>query len=364
MKNLLFVFLLVLLIGCGGAEPVAEETAVEPAVSEESAAEPQTLTLMSHDSFNISEGVLQAFEAENNVTIELLPSGDTGAALNQAILSADNPLADVFFGVDNTFMSRALDADIFEAYESAMLSEIPDALELDSSNRLLPVDYGDVCINYDIAWFADNGLEVPQSLADLTDLAYAGLLVAENPATSSPGLAFMLASVGEFGTEGDYTFLDFWADLRANDVLITNGWEDAYYGQFTVASEGERPLVVSYASSPPAEVIFADPPVDTAPSASIVAPGTCFRQIEFVGILKGTENQALAEKLVDYMLSQAFQEDIPMNMFVFPANENAELPDEFVEWAQIPDEAATVDPAEVEANRETWIEEWTEVVLR
>ncbi|KAA3664288.1 MAG: thiamine ABC transporter substrate-binding protein [Chloroflexi bacterium] len=360
-KNLLLMFLLVLLmIGCSGAA-IEGETAVS---KNDPAAEPQTLTLMTHDSFAISESVLKAFEAENNVTIELLPSGDTGAALNQAILSADNPLADLFFGVDNTFMSRALEADIFTAYASPMLAEIPDELELDSSNHLLPVDYGDVCLNYDITWFTENNLALPTSLADLTGPAYAGLLVAENPATSSPGLAFMLASVAEFGTEGDYTFLDYWADLRANDVLITNGWEDAYYGQFTVASEGERPLVVSYASSPPAEVIFADPPVDTAPSASVVASGMCFRQIEFVGILKGTENQALAEKFVDFMLSQPFQEDIPLNMFVFPANENAELPAEFIEWAQIPDASATVDPAQVEANRETWIEEWTEVVLR
>ncbi|MCA9928211.1 MAG: thiamine ABC transporter substrate-binding protein [Anaerolineales bacterium] len=334
-----------------------EETAV-------SSTSPRTLTIMTHDSFAVSDAVLQTFEADYNARIELLPSGDTGAALNQAILAADHPLADLFFGVDNAFMSRALAADIFESYVSDKLAEIPDALELDSSHRLLPVDYGDVCLNYDIAWFAENNLEPPQSLTDLIDPTYAGLLVAENPATSSPGLAFMLATIAAFGTEGEYTYLDYWADLRANDVLITNGWEDAYYGQFTVASEGERPLVVSYASSPPAEVIFADPPVETAPSASVVAPGTCFRQIEFVGILKGTENRDLAEAFVDYMLSQPFQEDIPLNMFVFPANENAELPTEFVQWAQIPDEAATVDPAEIEANREIWIEDWTEVVLR
>ncbi len=323
--------------------------------------EPQVITLMSHDSFAISEETLAAFEEENGVTVELLPSGDTGAALNQAILAGDAPLADVFFGVDNTFMGRALDADIFETYASPLLDQIPDALELDPQHRLLPVDYGDVCLNYDKAWFAENGVPLPQTLADLTNPDYAGLLVVENPATSSPGLAFLLATIAQFGEEG---YLDFWADLRANDVLVTNGWEEAYYGSFSVASDGERPLVVSYASSPPAEVIFADPPVDEAPSASLVGPGMCFRQIEFVGILAGTEKRELAEKLVDFMLSQPFQEDMPLNMFVYPANENAQLPAEFVQWTQVPEETAVLDPAAINANREQWIEAWTEVVLR
>ena len=323
--------------------------------------EPEVITLMSHDSFAVSEETIAAFEEENGVTVELLPSGDTGAVLNQAILAKDAPLADVFFGVDNTFLGRALDAGIFEAYESPLLAQIPDELKLDEQNRLLPIDYGDVCLNYDKAWFAENDVPLPQSLADLTDPMYEGLLVVENPATSSPGLAFLLATVAEFGEDG---YLDFWADLRANGVLVTNGWEEAYYGSFSVAGDGERPLVISYASSPPAEVIYADPPVEEAPSASLVGPGMCFRQIEFVGILAGTEKRELAEKLVDFMLSRPFQEDMPLNMFVYPANENAELPAAFVEWTQMAEETAVLPPETIDANREQWIEAWTEVVLR
>lgn len=346
MKRVTFLFLILL-----------AATAVSACGSDE----PAVITLMSHDSFAISEETIAVFEEENGVTVELLPSGDTGAALNQAILAKDAPLADVFFGVDNTFMGRALTADIFESYASPLLAEIPDELELDAENRLLPVDFGDVCLNYDKAWFAENNLQLPQSLADLTDPDYEGLLVVQNPATSSPGLAFLLATIAEFGEDG---YLDFWADLRANDVLVTNGWEEAYYGSFTVASGGERPLVVSYASSPPAEVIFADPPVNEAPSASLVASGMCYRQIEFVGILAGTEKRDLAEKLVDFILGQTFQEDLPLNMFVYPANENAQLPAEFVAWTQVPEETAVLSPETIDANRENWIEAWTETVLR
>jgi thiamine transport system substrate-binding protein len=343
MKRLLIIllFLLTAVSACGSDEP-------------------EVITLMSHDSFAISEETIAAFEEENGVTVELLPSGDTGAALNQAILARDAPLADVFFGVDNTFMGRALAAGIFEAYDSPLLDEIPNELELDTENRLLPVDFGDVCLNYDKAWFAENDVPLPQSLADLTDPVYEGLLVVENPATSSPGLAFLLATIVEFGEDG---YLDFWADLRTNDVLVTNGWEEAYYGSFSVASDGERPLVVSYASSPPAEVIFADPPVDEAPSASLAAPGMCFRQIEFAGILNGTDNEEAAQQFIDFMLSVEFQEDVPFQMYVFPVNNEAQLPDLFAQYAQIPEEPVVVDYAAIEQNREEWIAAWTETVL-
>jgi len=324
--------------------------------------EPATLTVMTHDSFAASEEVIRAFEQENNVKVTFLASGDTGTALNKAILSKDAPLADVFYGVDNTFLSRALEADIFEPYESPALKEIPAEFQLDPQHRALPVDYGDVCINYDKAYFAQRNLPIPQSLEDLTRPQYRGLLVVENPATSSPGLAFLLATVAHFGDPG---YLDFWRALRANDVVVAPDWETAYYTHFSGSSgRGPQPMVVSYGSSPPAEVIFAEQPLEDAPTASLVGPGMCFRQIEFVGILKGTKHRALARKFVDFMLSVRFQEDMPLQMFVFPVHPAAKLPEAFVRYAQIPDQPATLDPALIAANREKWIQAWTEVVLR
>ncbi|MCK4316973.1 MAG: thiamine ABC transporter substrate-binding protein, partial [Anaerolineae bacterium] len=229
-----------------------------------------------------------------------------------------------------------------------------------------PVDYGNVCLNYDKAWFDAQDMTPPANLEDLVKPEYGGLTVVENPATSSPGLAFLLATVGHFGETGDYTYLDYWADLRDNDVLVVEGWEDAYWGQFTYGSggEGDRPIVVSYASSPPVEVYFAEEPFEEAPTAAVVSDGSCFRQIEFVGILKDAQNRDLAEAWVDFMLGTTFQEDIPLHMFMFPANQNATLPDVFANFAVIPDHPAEVDYAAIEANREAWIEAWTEVVLR
>ncbi len=322
---------------------------------------PATLTVMTHDSFAVSEDVIAAFEQANNVEVVFLASGDTGEALNKAILSKNAPLADIFYGVDNTFLSRALEEGIFEAYESPLLAAIPDGFELDPTHRALPVDFGDVCLNYDKAWFAERGLPVPQTLDDLLKPEYADLLVVENPATSSPGLAFLLATIAQYGDPG---YLDFWAALRDNGLTVVDGWSTAYYTNFSASSgRGPQPLVVSYASSPAAEFIFADPPVDEAPTASVLGPGACYRQIEFVGILNGTPHRALAEKFVDFMLNVTFQEDMPLQMFVYPVNSSAALPPEFVRWAQTAEQPASLDPALIAARRDEWIARWTETVF-
>jgi thiamine transport system substrate-binding protein len=323
--------------------------------------ERRTLRVMTHDSFAVSEDLIAQFESENNVDISFIRSGDTGSALNQAILSRDNPLADVFYGIDNTFLTRALKEDIFEPYASPLLENIPAPFKLDPGSNALPVDYGDVCINYDKAYFETNDLAVPESLEALTQPEYQGLLVTENPATSSPGLAFLMATIAEFGEEG---YLEFWEDLSQNGLIVASDWETAYYSNFSGSTgQGPQPMVVSYGSSPAAEVIFAETPLDKAPTASIIGPNTCFRQIEFVGILKGTPNRDLAEKFVDFMLSPSFQEDIPMQMFVFPVNPDAQLPEAFVENVQIPDQPATLAPELIDENREAWIEAWMETVL-
>jgi thiamine transport system substrate-binding protein len=323
--------------------------------------EPQTITVMTHDSFSVSEDVVKSFEEANNAKVTFLQSGDAGAVLNKAILTKDAPLADVLFGVDNTFLSRALEGDIFEVYESPAFSAIPEQFKLDLSNRALPVDYGDVCINYDKAYFAENNLAVPQSLEDLIKPEYEGLLVVENPATSSTGLAFLLATVAHFGD----SFTEYWQQLKDNGVVVVDGWETAYYTNFSGSSgKGPQPMVVSYGTSPAAEVIFAETPLEDAPTASILGPDTCFRQIEFVGILKGTKQRALAEKFVDFMLSKQFQEDVPLQMFVYPVLPDAVLPDEFTKYAQAPEQTAQLSPDEIAANRDQWIQAWTDVVLK
>jgi thiamine transport system substrate-binding protein len=320
----------------------------------------RSLSVMVHDSFAASEDVIGSFESQNDVEVEFIAAGDTGTAVNKAALAKNNPLADVFYGVDNTFLSRALDEDIFEVYDSPMLALIPDDFKLDPENRALPVDYGDVCLNFDIMYFEEMGLVPPETLDDLLKPEYKGLLVVENPATSSPGLAFLFATISQYGEDN---YLEFWQGLVQNDVKVVNDWETAYYTSFSRWG-GEYPIVVSYGSSPPFEVLYAEEPMDEPPTGVVTASGACFRQIEFVGILKGTKKRPLAEKWVDFMLSKTFQEDMPLQMYVFPVNPEAQLDEVFTNFLSVPEEPAYVDPMDISVKRETWIQDWTEVVLR
>lgn len=328
------------------------------------AAQPTTLTLLTHDSFYLPDEVIEAFEVEHGVDLQVLPAGDAGAMVNQAILTADRPLADVLFGVDNTFLSRALAADIFEPYRTPALEAVPAELVLDPAHRVTPIDIADVCLNIDRAVFAAEALPLPTELSDLLDPALAGRLVVENPATSSPGLAFLLATIATFGEDPETGWQAFWAGLRDNEVIVTSGWEEAYYGAFSGGSgEGDAPIVVSYATSPVAEVVFGpDPEAAESPTAALDVG--CFRQIEFAGILRGTDEPELAAALIDHLLAPETQAALPLSMYVYPARSDVAVPEVFERHALVPAAPLSLDPAVITAGREAWIREWTDIVLR
>jgi thiamine transport system substrate-binding protein len=323
------------------------------ACGSDEAERPDRLRLMAHDSFagSVDEDTFAAFTEETGTEVEMIAAGDAGSMVNQAALSTGNPLADVLFGVDDTFLSRALDEEIFVEHRSPLLDSLEPGLA-PGSESVTPISFGDVCLNYDKGWFEENGAEVPTDLDQLRDPAYAGVLTVEHPATSSPGLAFLLATIDRYGEEG---WSDFWSDLKSGGVNVAPDWDTAYYGDF-IPYGGESSLVVSYASSPPAEVIFASEPIDEAPTGVIEAG--CYRQVEYAGVLAGTEYAEAAGELIDFMLSVEFQETIPLTWFVFPANQEAELPPEFVEHTVVPADPARLDSAIIAENRDRWIDEW------
>jgi thiamine transport system substrate-binding protein len=331
-----------------------------PALPATAARRTTTITLVTHDAFAVSKPVLRRFTTRTGVQVKILRAGDAGSALNQMILTKDHPVGDVFFGVDNTFLSRALDEHVFEAYDAPGLASVPTDYQLDATHHLTPIDHGDVCINFDKKWFAKRDLAVPQTLDDLTKPAYRSTLVVENAATSSPGLAFALASIARYGESG---WRDYWAKLRDNGVKVVDDWTTAYEGDFSQGgNHGTYPLVVSYASSPPAAVYYSKPQPRTSPIGTML--DSCFRQVEFAGVLAGTEHRGAARELVDFMLSEKFQADIPLQMFVFPARSGTPLPPVFTKYATVPSHPFTLTPAEIGAHRDAWIEQWTNTVLR
>ncbi|HEY7439438.1 MAG TPA: thiamine ABC transporter substrate-binding protein [Acidimicrobiia bacterium] len=320
-----------------------------------------TVTLVTHDSFAVSPGVKAEFERDTGLKLRLISNiGDAGSTLNQVILTKGKPLGDAFFGVDNSFLSRAEKAGIFTPYVAKGLSNIPLEYQLDPQHRVTPVDYGDVCINYDRKYFADHHLAVPRTFADLTKPAYKGQLVVENPATSSPGLLFLLATIAHSGAPG---WQRYWKRLRANNIKVVDDWSTAYDSDFSGSSgKGPYPLVVSYASSPPAEVVGKTPEPAQSPVGTMTA--TCFRQVEFVGVLEGAKNRVGAKKLIDFMASEPFQADVPLQMYVWPTRTGTPLPTVFTKYADVPAHSLTLPAHEIGKHRDQWIRQWTNIVLR
>ncbi len=323
-------------------------------------AAPTEVVLVTHDSFAVSKDVINAFEAESGLTLRILQGGDAGEVLNKALLSAGNPQGDVLFGLDDNVLSRALADDLLESYESEELERVADPY-LPSDARVTPIDHGEVCLNIDRAWFAEAGVAPPQTLADLTLPRYRDLLVVENAATSTPGLAFLLATIARYGEAG---WEGYWRELRANGVRVVDGWEEAYTQEFSGAagSPGKRPIVVSYATSPAVEVIFASTPPAEAPTFAV--EDGCFRQVEYAGVLNGAPNPEGARMLIDFMLSEAFQSDVPGSMFVYPVLDGIALPEAFTKYALVPREPLSIPAAEIESQRDTWVDTWTEIVVR
>ena len=324
----------------------------------------QTVSVLTHDSFAVSREVIEAFTAETGIAVRFVAGGDAGATVNRAILTRERPLADVLFGVDEGLLPRALAVDLFEPYQSPELDAVDPAYRLDVfADTVTPIDAGFVTFNLDRAWFEADGRPLPTSLDDLADPAWEGLTVVMDPATSSPGLAFVLGTIGVYGEEGAFRY---WAALRDNGLAVRSGWSDAYYTAFSRYG-GDRPIVLSYASSPAAEVLFSDDPdASEAPTANLRCAGCSVRQIETAGVLRGAANPEAARAFIDFMLSPTFQADVPLQMFVYPVRADTPLPATFEAFAEVPaaDELAPL-PPDLSAERvEGWLDQWTEVVLR
>lgn len=311
---------------------------------------PKKLTVVSHDSFNLPHELKEKFAKETGYEVVYTPLEDTGSMVNKLILAKDSPLGDVVFGIDNTFASRAESKGIIDPYVSSKLDEQGKSM---STEQLSAIDFGDVCVNADLQWFADNGKELPKTLDDLAKPEYRGLFVTPSPASSSPGLAFLFATVG---AKGD-GWLDYWKALKDNDVLTVSGWTEAYQNEFTAGEgKGSRPIVLSYATSPAWTV------GEDGKPTTVALPDTCFRQVEYAGVIQGAANPEGAKAFVDFLLSDEVQASIPEKMYMYPIKKGVPLPEEWVKFAPLAEKPFEVPSADIDANRESWIQQWTEAI--
>ncbi|RRD51646.1 thiamine ABC transporter substrate-binding protein [Buchananella hordeovulneris] len=339
-----------LLAACAGGQPAptAGDAAAGGADKE--------VVVLTHNSFELPAELITKFEQSSGYRLQLVPSGDGGELVNKLALTKDAPLGDAVYGVDNTFASRALQEGVVAPVELELPAGVAD-YQVAGRSELTPIDMGDVCVNADKAWFDAQGLAVPQTFADLTKPEYRGLLVALNPATSSPGLAFMLATVGHFGEE---KFTDFWRQLADGGLRVSDGWSEAFGADFSAGEgKGKYPLMVSYASSPS---YFVN---DDATATTVVnLPDTCFRQVEYAGVLTGAKEPEGAKAFLEFLLSKEVQEVLPDVIYMYPVRQDAALPEKLAKFGPLSPHPITVDPEQIDAHRADWITKWNEAVAK
>jgi len=319
----------------------------------------KTVVVATHDSWAMSKKVLEEFTAKTGYTVKIEPNGDAGQLTNKLVLTKGSPIADMTYGIDNTFASRAVDEGVLADYTPKDLPSSASSYALKDpadARQLTPVDYGDVCVNIDDAWFKQHKVTPPRTLDDLTKPEYKGLFVTPGASSSSPGLAFLLTTIAAYGDH----WPDYWSKLMANGTKITSGWSDAYEVDFTAGGgKGDRPIVLSYSSSPP----FTIPKGASKPTTSALLD-TCFRQVEYAGVLKGAKNPAGAKAFIDFMTRKSFQRALPDNMYVYPVDRTVALPADWAKYAKTAPEPFTVPPAEIAKNRSTWLSQWSDVTTR
>lgn len=314
---------------------------------------------MVHSSFSLPKPLLAQFEAQSGLKLSIIKGGDAGEMLNKLILTRAKPVADVVFGIDNALVAKAQAAQVLEAHGLPAMAQTAEGTEKSLGSLAIPVDYGFVTLNYDKAAVAKSGVALPKTLADLTQPAYRNWLVVQNPATSSPGYAFMLATIASMGEEKAY---DWWAKMRANGVKVAKGWSEAYYTEFT-RNGGTHPLVVSYATSPAAEVFYSKEKITESPTANLFLQGGVFRQVEGVALIKGGDQREAALKFMTFMRSPAVQEALQTSMWMFPVQSKTPRAEVMRHAA----EPATFEslPADTMAEKGSqWVSRWTQVVLK
>lgn len=313
------------------------------------------LRVLTHYAFSLSKQQLAEFEHQSGVSLTLIRAGDAGEMVNKLVLTKAHPIADVAFGIDNALVGRALAAGIIDPY----VPRLPQHVKATLPGGVVSIDYSYVTLNYDKAWFMKHRLPLPRTLDDLTLPRYKNLLVVENPATSSPGLGFLLSTIHTLGEENAFRF---WQKLRANGVKVVNGWSEAYYTEFSHHG-GSRPLVLSYATSPLAEKFHNTVHRDTSPTGNLLLPGAVFRQIEGIALIRGGKQRKAAEQFIEFMRSRTAQYALQTTMWVYPVVRSVTLTPLFRSINE-PSMHQTPDETLIHANHSRWLTRWTRTVLR
>ena len=303
----------------------------------------EKLTVYTYDSFVSEWGpgpiVEKIFEDKYEIDLQFIAVDSAATLLNKIILEGENTKADLVLGLDMNLFNAAEKSELFVSHN---LKNINNKLTLPlnwESDIFVPYNYGYFAFVYNNKTLKNP----PLSMEDLINKTDARIVI-QDPRTSTPGLGLLTWMKALYGDSAQ----NKWSQLNKKIISVTKGWTDAYYNFFMA---GEADMVLSYSTSPAAHIMFEE---NYDISASTFKEGN-YISVEFAGILNSSKNKQMANKFLDFMISDDFQKVIPGTNIMYPVTD-VEMPEAFNKL-EIP-KLLQLDPKDINDNKDAWINEW------
>ncbi len=354
MRKILFVLSLLLTAPLAGCLDFSSED------------EPPVVRILTYDITGFSDEMLSTFTNQTGFEIELVKADDAGGILEQLLQTQDAPQVDLAIGLDNTYLQTALDAELLQEHSTDVSGLSSAALEPYNGPFAVPFDRGDVCLNYDESRVDGENLSVPTSLWDLTEPEWDGLAAFPSPLTSSPGRAFMTATVDYFENDDNGTTdaFDWWEAMAENGAIFTSGWTEAYeihysggYGEWVEGHIGDAAMTVSYCHSPGVEAYYSS---NWTKSTSLTLPRATFHQVEYAAVVAGASEIDGANAFLAYLLSEDVNRNMPENNLMQSVLVDATWPetDGYAHHTDTPELNAEITTQRIGQDMDGWLSSW------
>ncbi|MBJ23765.1 MAG: hypothetical protein CMB64_03760 [Euryarchaeota archaeon] len=328
------------------------------------------LVIATYDVYALTDEMIGDFENQTGITVSMIKLDDAGSVLDYLIQNKGTETIDLAIGLDNTYLQTAIKQGVLTEHLANNLDNISqDALAPYNGPFAVPFDMGHVCLNYDSSIVDGQNMTVPTSLWNLTEEEWRGKVAIPSPITSSPGRAFMLATLDYFNSLGESTseFEEWWSAMEENDVIITSGWSEAYethytggYGEYEAGYVGDAHITVSYCHSPGVESWYNG---NWTKSAALNLPKTSFFQVEYISSVMGGDQQSSA-LFIEFLLSEDINSNMPVQNSMYSVLEGFDLPEEngYLFHSIIPNEPSEISMIEIEENMESWLLLWNKAM--
>lgn len=360
LSLVMMLLLMAPLTGCLSEHNISDECIIH------SSSDDGTLTIVTYDIIALSDDMLEEFTNNTGYEINMIRTDDAGGILENLLLTKEAPQADLALGLDNTYLQTALDNCLLGPHSANVPDLDPLALTPYSGEMAVPFDQGYVCLNADIEALEENNVSFPSTLEELTGEQWKGRTAFPSPTTSSPGRAFMTATIDYFERQATMDAMTWWEAMADNDAIFTSGWTEAYethysggYGIWGEGHIGDAWLTVSYCHSPGVEAYYGG---NYTISKAIDIDYASFHQVEYAAKVNGGGSSSAVDAFIEYLLSDEVNKNMPENNLMYSVLDNEDMPetDGYRYHSPIPSNPSEITAERIDVEMDGWLMDWRE----